>query len=103
MFFFEDSYIIVRDRTPVNSDTHSSSDSSSSSSDDEDSTLGRIIVPPNVNCVVRDNFVRKQLANILNAQVTLIPYTGTAVMGVMNNWIRLFASSRFMKSLLLAN
>lgn len=55
----------MRDRSPTVSETDSDSDL-----DDLPDSLGRIIVPPHVNCVVSDKFVRGQLPSILNAKVS---------------------------------
>lgn len=57
--------IVTRDRTPVNS-----SDSETDSDSGNESGLGRIIVPPNVNCVVRDIRVTQSLPTVLNAKVS---------------------------------
>lgn len=56
---------MIRDRTPAVSETDSDSDCSA----DE---IGRIIVPPGVNCVVRDTQVTQRLPTILNAKVMII-------------------------------
>ena len=64
--FDTDSYILVRDRSPAVSDSESDVELDKSSDSDR---LGRIIVPPHVNCVVKDSYVRGHLPTILNAKV----------------------------------
>lgn len=61
---FLDLYITTRDRTPVTSDNESCQ------SDDLDNEDGeRLVVPPNVTCVIRDSDVTDKLPVILNATV----------------------------------
>lgn len=62
-----DSCIVTRDRSPVmrqsEDDIECSDDSSS-----EDDMFERVVVPPYVNCVVKD-LDAKHLPHLLNAQV----------------------------------